>query len=79
MELSTQELQDLELYPKFKESFYRIGSTRYKLVQYSLMLSGVFIKHDYEGRYARFRQIADFFGEDSHAQASRFVQDRLNN
>jgi hypothetical protein len=76
--LTTKELKDLELYPKFKETIYRIGGTRYKLVEFSVMLAGVYIKHDHEGR-KHFRQIADFFGEDSHTQAIRFVQDRLNN
>lgn len=74
-----KEMADLELYPEFKESFYRIGSTRYKLVEYSIMLAGVFIKNDHDGKHARFRQIEDFFGEDSYVQAYKCIQDRMNN
>jgi len=68
----------MELYDEFKVNVTRIGSTRYKQVDWSPMLSGVFIKTALDGKYARFRQITEFFGEDASVEASRFVSHRVN-
>ena len=68
-----------DLYAEFKEHITIIGSTRYKQVDWSPMLSGVFIKTPLDGKYAKFRQITEFFGEDADIQASRFIMDRTCN
>ena len=68
----------MELYDDFKVSVTTIGSTRYKQVDWSPILTGVFVKTALDGKYARFRQIAYFFGEDASVQASRFVSHRVN-
>jgi len=68
----------MELYKDFKVNVSTIGSTRYKQVDWSPMLSGVFVKTALDGKYAKFRQITEFFGEYASIQASRFVSDLVN-
>ena len=68
----------MELYEKFRVHVTRIGSTRYKQVDWSPMLSGVFVKTGLDGKYARYRQIMEFFGEDASAEASRWVSQTVN-
>ena len=68
----------MELYKDFKVNVSTIGSTRYKQVDWSPMLSGVFVKTALDGKYAKFRQITEFFGEHASIQASRFVSDLVN-
>jgi hypothetical protein len=68
----------MELYKDFKVNITTIGSTRYKQVDWSPMLSGVFVKTALDGKYAKFRQITEFFGEDASIQATRFVSDLVN-
>ena len=68
----------MELYDDFKVSITTIGSTRYKQVDWSPILTGVFVKTALDEKYARFRQIDEFFGEDASVQASRFVSHRVN-
>jgi hypothetical protein len=68
-----------ELYADFKVNITTIGSTRYKQIDWSPMLSGVFIKTASDNKYANFRQIKDFFGEDASHQASQFIMERTCN
>ena len=68
--------EDIELYPKFRTTIHKIGSTKYKQVDWSPMLSGVFIKHESDRRY---RQITEWFDKDASTLALKFILDRINN
>jgi hypothetical protein len=76
MSLTAEELKALEMYDTFIITKYTIGDTKYRQVDYSLMLTSVFIKTHLDKRY---RAIKDFFGEDAKIQAQRFCLDRVNN
>lgn len=69
-------LNELELYPDFKITKHRIGSTQYKQTDFSPMLSTVSIKHDSD---RRFREIQDFFGNEASTLALKFILDKINN
>ena len=76
MSLTAEELKALEMYDTFIITKYTIGDTKYRQVDYSPMLTSVFIKTHLD---KRFRNIMDFFGEDAKYEAQRFCLDRVNN
>jgi hypothetical protein len=73
---TAKELKALELYDTYTITKYTIGSTKYRQVDYSPMLTSVFIKTWQDKRY---RAIKDFFGETANIEAQRFCLDRVNN
>jgi hypothetical protein len=73
---TAEELKALEMYDTFVITRYAIGDCIYRQVDYSPMLTSVFIKTHLD---KRFRNIKDFFGEDAKVEAQRFCLDRVNN
>jgi hypothetical protein len=73
---TAEELKALEMYDVWTITRYTIGDTIYRQVDYSPMLTSVFIKNHLD---KRFRNIKDFFGENAKVEAQRFCLDRVNN
>lgn len=63
-------------YDSYVVTIHTIGSTKYRQVDYSPILTSVFIKNWQDKRY---RNIKDFFGENAAIEAQRFCLDRVNN
>ena len=74
--LTKEELKALELYEVFPQFDYVIGSTTYRKIDHSPMLSCVWVKTFTD---KKFRPIKDFFGEEAAIEAQRFCLGMVNN
>ena len=69
-------IDDPSLYRRFKYHYIKIGSTTYRIIQYSDLLATVFIKTDLDSKY---RSLQDFFGDTAYADAFAWASSQANN